>query len=120
MRGSTLWYNGNFRNHGGRTYGDNWEYIMWSGFMYMLQSDNCLYLLTRLNSSSHLKPHELAGPSRSCRTVVIPPSMGRSDLVAGLRYTYQLSGCRRREGSITHSHLSICIPRFQQRPPRGV
>src|SRR5882672_9750197 len=62
MRGSTLWYNGNFGNHGGGTYGDNWEYIMWSGFMYMLQSDNCLYLLTRLNSSSHLKPHELAGP----------------------------------------------------------
>src|SRR5882672_10872566 len=62
MRGSTLWYNGNFGNHGGRTYGDNWEYIMWSGFMYMLQSDNCLYLLTRLNSSSHLKPHKIAGP----------------------------------------------------------
>jgi len=48
--GKYLVYNGNFGNHGGRTYGDNWKYIMWSGFMYMLQSDNCLYLLTRLNS----------------------------------------------------------------------
>src|SRR5882672_3183429 len=92
MRGSTLWYNGNFGNHGGGTYGDNWEYIMWSRFMYMLQSDNCLYLLTHLNSSSHSNLMDLLVPSRSCRTVVIPPSMGRSDLIAGLRYAYQSSG----------------------------
>src|SRR5882672_8313918 len=84
--------NSNFRNHGGRTYGDNWRYIMWSGFMYMLQSDNCLYLLTCLNSSLHLNLMDLLVPSRSRRMVVIPPSMGCSDLVTGLRYIYRLSG----------------------------
>jgi len=51
-----------FRESRRRTYGDNWEYIMWSGFMYMLQSDNCLYLLTHLNSSLHSNLHGLAGP----------------------------------------------------------
>jgi len=37
---------------------------MWSEFMYMLQSDNCLYLLTRLEHTHSLAhtPYVLAGP----------------------------------------------------------
>jgi len=84
-----------FRNHRVGTYGDSWGYLMWSKIMYILQSDNCLYLLTStlimlvdLLMNSLYSHH----PSQLCRMEVIPPSMGHIQLYE-TRLTIVSSGC---------------------------